>query len=480
MERRIRALGINVEEEGKIENEEIMRALDRSETRVMILGQKDDKLFLEEVKKMRRSRKEWKVKGIQGIDEIPARNPTKFSIYAILDLGGNRLTEKFVEEKKGSKGRNEQEIPSGIPYKTEGKEGEADKEEDEADQPLGMSERKEFVLDLEEGDLNQDLRKQHFQWVQGVPPTLPTANAGEWIKQVRQAHRKEESQLSPSVARGLAVSTRNCHRRCIRWLETAPDPEKEEEVSGWLIRLVEEENRKKGWKGTTLATKWATLQGCLVNLPLYRQGVPPVLLRNSPEWGMGLKGAGNAGKASVPSQPMPLTLQLLKEAIALEPMKAVRVALELAWISAARGGDILKLRTRDVEETGEGTRIKFVIGKTATSQPYTVATTVLSEEAKEYLKEPRETEWLFPGLSGEAIKRAVRRAHPRLEQRSVRRGAIQTLAATGMEDAEILHYSQHRSLDTLRRYLDFGWLSGEAGVRGARAGVLGLRGKTLD
>ena len=46
------------------------------------------------------------------------------------------------------------------------------------------------------------------------------------------------------------------------------DPEKEEEVSGWLIRLVEGENRKKGWKGTALATKWATLQGCLVNLLL--------------------------------------------------------------------------------------------------------------------------------------------------------------------------------------------------------------------
>lgn len=469
-------MGINVDEEGKIENEEIMSALDRSETSVMILGQKDDKLFLEEIKKMRRSRKEWKVKGIQGMDEIPVRNPAKFSIYAILDLEGNRLSEKFVEDKRGSKERNEQEDPD----KPGGKEGEADKGEDEADQPTGMSEREEFVHDLEEGDLNQDLRKQHFQWVQGVPPTLPTANAGEWIKQVRKAHRKEESQLSPSVARGLAVSTRNCHRRCIRWLETAPDPEKEEEVSGWLIRLVEEENRKKGWKGTTLATKWATLQGCLVNLPLYRQGVPPVLLRNSPEWGMGLKGAGNAGKASIPSQPMPLTLQLLKEAIALEPIKAVRVALELAWISAARGGDILKLRTRDVEETGEGTRIKFVIGKTATSQPYTVATTVLSPEAKEYLKEKRETEWLFPGLSGEAIKRAVRRVDPRLEQRSVRRGAIQTLAATGMEDSEILHYSQHRSLDTLRRYLDFGWLSGEAGARGARAAVLGLRGKTLD
>ena len=196
MERRIRALGINVEEEGKIENEEIMSALDRSETSVMILGQKDDKLFLEEIKKMRRSRKEWKVKGIQGMDEIPVRNPAKFSVYAILDLEGNRLTEKFVEDEKGSKGRNEQKDP----YKTEGKEGEADKEEDEADQPIGMSERKEFVHDLEEGDLNQDLRKQHFQWVQGVPPTLPTANAGEWIKQVRQAHRKEESQLSPSVA----------------------------------------------------------------------------------------------------------------------------------------------------------------------------------------------------------------------------------------------------------------------------------------
>ena len=43
-----------------------------------------------------------------------------------------------------------------------------------------------------------------------------------------------------------------------------------------------------------------------------------------------------------------------------------------------------------------------------------------------------------------------------------------------MKDADLLHVSQHRIMDTLNRYLEFGWLTGEKGERAKKAGGLSL------
>jgi hypothetical protein len=154
------------------------------------------------------------------------------------------------------------------------------------------------------------------------------------------------------------------------------------------------------------------------------------------------------------------------------------VALEVAWLTAGRGGDVVKLRTTDVWTDEKGTWVRFVVGKTATSQPYTVNTARMSPEATEYLEERRKeanaTQWLFPQVLGPQLKDAMRRVDPLLEQRSIRRGALQLLASRGMTDEHLLHYSQHRSIQTLRRYLDFGWLSGEGGARAEAAAALGV------
>jgi hypothetical protein len=55
------------------------------------------------------------------------------------------------------------------------------------------------------------------------------------------------------------------------------------------------------------------------------------------------------------------------------------------------------------------------------------------------------------------IKIALRRSHPELEQRSLRRGALQTLAcAPGITDELLMEFSGHTRVATLRRYLNWG------------------------
>ena len=184
----------------------------------------------------------------------------------------------------------------------------------------------------------------------------------------------------------------------------------------------------------------------------------------------------------MPEQATIASAALMEQAIGREPDEAVQVALELAWITAARGGDVLRLRAGDVaslDSNGVGiTKVRFVVGKTASQNPYTVTSCPLSPGAQRYIqmrvKETEPTGWLFPKVTGTMLCTALRRADPRLEQRSMRRGAIQFLASTGITDEDLMVYSRHRCIETLRRYLNFGWVSGEVTEHGRRAQGLAL------
>ena len=319
-----------------------------------------------------------------------------------------------------------------------------------------------------------------FWMRQGRPPTLPSTKVGEWIIALRAAQLREEEDVCPLVFRGLAKSTLQTHRRTLRWLCGLEISQQEEgmSISSLILTKCEKEKVERSWKGSTLATKLATIQGVLANLPVYKDEMPPVLLRLCPEWKLGMKGAGNQARAVLPEQAVVATQKIMQQAILLEPKPEVKATLEIGWLTAARGGDVVKLRNQDIMIMSEGTSVRFVIGKTATSQPYTVCTAPLSQAGKEWVemrkKEGGEKGWLFPGVTGSQIKDALRRVNPKLEQRSLRRGALQFLASTGMSDHQLLAYSQHRCIDTLRRYLEFGWLSGEGPERAMRASGLGL------
>ena len=331
---------------------------------------------------------------------------------------------------------------------------------------------------------NAETNRSNFWWRQGITPTLPEELAGEWRRKLRSARRREEESLMDIVKLGLVVETRKLHRRTIAWLCAEPEPAPNETIVNWILTRLVLMCQEKKWQGSTLSTKLASCQGAMAHLPIYREGVPPVVLKNSSEWRLALKGAGNIMKRALPRQATILTEDSLSKSLELEPVKRIRVALEIAWITAARGGDVVKLRTTDVWSDDKGSWVRFVVGKTATSQPYTVTTAPMSQEAMDYLSERRKevdaTQWLFPQVLGSHLKDAMRRVDPLLEQRSIRRGALQKLAGGGMSDENLLHYSQHKNIQTLRRYLDFGWLSGEGTSRAKAAECLRLPKKDKE
>ena len=274
--------------------------------------------------------------------------------------------------------------------------------------------------------------------------------------------------------RALALSTVKAHKRMLRFLTEIPEKYCQLNLDRAMEQYFLDVKATKRWLPTTMMVKMATAHGALRLLPLYAEGELPVMMRESVLWMSAMKGAAKMAKQHPPTQPTAATWKEVEEAISKETNRAVRMALLLTWLTCGRGGDALLLKPSHVELTDRETKggpmsvmsVSFWKGKTVkTRGSYTVFTQPppekLLEEWQEYHRSVANESYLFKGVRGAQIKDALRRANPKLEQRSLRRGAIQALAATGLKDDELLHYSGHTNVAMLRRYLNFGKVSGE-------------------
>ena len=283
-----------------------------------------------------------------------------------------------------------------------------------------------------------------------------------------------DQKINDLAQRALAVSTVKAHKRMLRFLSRIPNKYQNLNLDRALEQYFLDMKREKRWLPTTMVVKMATAHGALRLLPLYAEGELPVLMRESPLWMSAMKAAAKMAKQHPPTQPTAATWKEVETAISKEEDTAVRMALLLTWLTCGRGGDVLLLKPGNVELTDRETKdgavkmmsVGFWKGKTVkTRGSYTVFTQPpppkLLEEWNAYHKSVGDQNYLFKGVKGAQIKDALRRANPKLEQRSLRRGAIQALAATGLKDEELLHYSGHTNVTMLRRYLNFGKVSGE-------------------
>ena len=283
---------------------------------------------------------------------------------------------------------------------------------------------------------------------------------------------------TPHLARlGVAKTTAQAHRRALRQLASMPEALRDLPLGKALVEMHTQLREQKKWQWSTTVTKMATTHGALRLLPLYSSAPYAILLKQDPTWVMAMRATGQKARQQHPNQPKAATGEQVRLAVDSCPLPAVKNALRLSWRTAGRGGDILLLRPHNVSVQGEILAVNFVRGKTAKVKgPYTVHTTLPPQEFLDYLEEAKKSgqQWLFPQVKGAHLKNALRVIDPSLEQRSLRRGAIQALAATGLSDEELLHYSGHSSVQMLRRYLNYGLKSGEAHQRAIRAAPLRL------
>lgn len=266
------------------------------------------------------------------------------------------------------------------------------------------------------------------------------------------------------VNRALVPSTVQEHQRMLLKLADLPEKYHHWQAPLAISSFLWHQSVELQWKPTTLFKYMCTAQGALRILPLYRLNCPSIFLSGNPTWAMVMRGSRHAAVEHVPDQPKAATIPNIITALKATRgffKEHVRVVIMLAWLTTSRLGCIRQLKSEDLvfNDTARTINISFRRGKgvRARKQAYTVTTLVLSpawwKEIKEYVaSRPR---FLFPAsLKDTAITTPLKAAG--IEQRSIRRGALQAMAADKVTPEIMMNFSGHSSVQTLNRYLDFG------------------------
>ena len=299
---------------------------------------------------------------------------------------------------------------------------------------------------------------QNFRWDPSIVPEV-ILTPGHQIKGsylVELLSRAPPKSIPPSTGAALKKETMTQHTRYLERIAEVMDPSLR--LSEALIDGIDKLSAKHDWKKSTILKAQASVQGALKVLPLYKDGAPSIRVPD-PIWSLSMKTRGMEAKEEKPVQPRPATAKEVFQAIEKTKDDAIATALLLGWLTASRLGCILQLKKEDIMTSKESLTITFRRGKgVRASGPYTVHTAPLPNQFRDRWEKyfaSRSTA-LFPRrLTGASLRVALREVSPELEQRSIRRGALQLMASNNTDEETLMRFSGHRRVDTLRRYLNW-------------------------
>lgn len=294
-------------------------------------------------------------------------------------------------------------------------------------------------------------------------PRSASELTGATAKELLKLEKRDAAQLPVLMKNALVEGTRKEHERMLEHIKAMPDHLAQLPLAAGIATHLHQLSRGK-WLPTTLFKYMCSAQGAVRLLPIYRKGAASILLSDDPTWKLAMKGARHAAVEHIPNQPKAASVNDIAKALsaAKGAMKAsIRAVIMFAWLTAARLGCIRQLKAEDLKfnEADKTLNITFRRGKgvRCRQQAYTVTTLILSEgwwrELRGYVNE--RPGFLFPkALTDNNITTPLKVAG--IEQRSIRRGALQTMAAEKVPPEILMNFSGHASVKTLNRYLDFG------------------------
>ncbi|CUE72298.1 TATE DNA transposon, putative, partial [Bodo saltans] len=290
-----------------------------------------------------------------------------------------------------------------------------------------------------------------------LPPTLgANATLSELRAHLHTAATKDFGH--PLAKLAWRKATLKGHARALRTIveEQVPPTLLRSPMVPALLEIFAMRRRNRGWTWSTTLRNLAELAGALKNLPVSR-GIPMVDLSVDPQWLAAIRGTAGQAKEERPKVPEPISSTDITKALINEPRMAVRRLLAMTWLCCGRTGDVRQLAPGDVTREGPNMTVTFRRGKTIQRRgPYSLHTT-LPEEWTEIIK-ANEGNFIsdLKLATVSDVLATVRRISPRYENRSIRRGALQTLANTGVPEDTLLLFSGHTNVCTLRRYLAWG------------------------
>ena len=245
---------------------------------------------------------------------------------------------------------------------------------------------------------------------------------------------------------------------------------------------------RKWWKPQTFQRRLHNILSSLALLPLYSlNAVSNVTVKSDPEVAATLKAMSLKAAIAQPTNQSAVTWTDIVAAVdnPNTPL-TVKRALALQWLTAARVGDVLSLRKRDVSlfqnrnmdvmfSAGKGVLIRQGKLTVHTCVPERLMDLILGclDECK------KDSDLLLKTCAGvpdimDAMNKALKEVRAGLTTRSIRRGALQAMAM-GTADLEpasldtLMTYAGHTRPATTKRYLDWSRLFGEGAKLQRRA-----------
>ena len=276
------------------------------------------------------------------------------------------------------------------------------------------------------------------------------------IKTFRIAEQRELPHLAKTA---LANSTTTQHRQSLAMIQQADADLDELSLDLALIEFFSRCAVRRGWKPSTLETRLSMTAGALRLLPLYATGASPIVMGQSCLWSQAVRAAHKRRLHQFTKRATPATWAQVEEIMRNFEGDAAWLIM-LAYCACARVGDACRLRRQDINMEEGGLVVTFRKGKTTMKRgAYTVPASLprnspLSQNLLTFLRSKRG--FLFKKQAYKETIVLLRTVQ--LTQHSLRRGAIQQLAASGMPATEMLKFTGHNTVASLISYLDDGQL----------------------
>ena len=244
-----------------------------------------------------------------------------------------------------------------------------------------------------------------------------------------------------------------------------------------------------GWKPQTLLRHMTSISGAMTDISFYAQGLADTAIKLSQSimWKSAIATIAMEAMYAAPEGLDTVTAEEIHLAIGKVPdnMPQIKIALIIMWHTACRIGDVMEMYVEDIRsfnaQTGEitlmiarGKGCKFNKGKHAIHSVIDESQRILfMNHIRKMRGSPTQTHFI-DRPAGRAlaarcteVNKALKAACPgrRVSSRSIRRGSLQAMSKgtiTGhcVSDEILMSYSGHKSVATLRRYLDWGTQAG--------------------
>lgn len=244
-----------------------------------------------------------------------------------------------------------------------------------------------------------------------------------------------------------------------------------------------------GWKPQTLLRHMTSISGALTDISIYAEGLADTAIKMSQtvSWKSAIATIALEAMYAAPEGLDTVTAEEIHQAIGKVPqnMPQFKIALVIMWHTACRVGDVLDMYVEDVKSFNQRTGdITFMIARgkgCKLNKGKHAIHTVLDESHRQLFADHmmnmrgcNKTTCLIDRPGGRAwssrateINKALKAACPgrKVSSRSIRRGSLQamskgTITGECVSEATMMSYSGHKSLATLRRYLDWGTQAG--------------------